>query len=128
MKLLWSTSKASLISLKGLKFWKGSRTSEDSKIWHFGYFENSKADVLTLKIHLFNFMIFSNVNKILPIIDPVFIPWYRKILSQFWSQKYFAESLKRTVTVVNQLLSPGASNQRSGNGGRQGAHVLLSAS
>ena len=43
---------------------------------HFGHFKDSKADVLTLKIHLFDFIIFSNVNKILLIIDPVFIPHY----------------------------------------------------
>ena len=52
-------------------------TSEKLKFCHFGHFEVSKADVLTLKIHYSDFTIFSNVNKILPIIDPVFILYYR---------------------------------------------------
>ena len=60
----------------GLKTQKKGLKASEMKNRHFGHFENSKADVLTLKIHLFDFIIFSNVNKILLIIDPVFIPYY----------------------------------------------------
>ena len=58
-------------ALEGLRKWK---------IRHFRHFEDSKADVLTLKIDSLDFIIFSNVNKILLIIDPVFILYYRIFL------------------------------------------------
>ena len=74
LKLLWSTSKASLIFFKGWE--KALECLRKWKIRHFWHFEDSKADVLTLKIHSFDFIIFSNVNKILLIIDPVFILYY----------------------------------------------------